>query len=98
VGDVIAIAPLPADVRADGAHGRRLYEAALGFEQTFVRELASQLAATTDPSDGDDDSTGDAASSLVREQLPDALADGIASSGGLGLAHELYAAMKVTGR
>ena len=43
--DVISTAPLPADVRAAGAHGRQLYTAALGFEQTLVRTLASQLAA-----------------------------------------------------
>ena len=28
----------------------------------------------------------------IRDQLPDALADGITAAGGLGLAHELYLA------
>ena len=58
---MISTAPLPADVRADGAHGRKLYEAALGFEQQLVQTLTSQLAATADvgrqrlrPDDGDD--------------------------------------------
>jgi Rod binding domain-containing protein len=89
----ISSAALPADVRADGAHGRRLYTAALGFEQTLVRQLASQLAetATTEDEDGEG---GDAAAGLIRDQIPDALADGIAANGGLGLAHELYLSMK----
>jgi hypothetical protein len=92
----ISTAQLPADVRADGAHGRKLYEAALGFEQALVRTLAAQLAATAE-SAGDEDSGGDAASGLIKEQIPDALADGIAGSGGLGLAHDLYTAMKASG-
>jgi hypothetical protein len=87
----LAISALPADVRAAGAEGRKLYAAALGFEQALVRTLAAQLAATATPA-GDEDG-GDPAASLVREQIPDALAEGIAASGGLGLAHDLYAAM-----
>jgi Rod binding domain-containing protein len=100
VSEVLSTAPLPADVRADGAHGRKLYEAALGFEQTFVRTLASQLTATaTSDDDSDsDDGGGDAASGLIKDQIPEALADGISSSGGLGLAHELYTAMKASGK
>jgi hypothetical protein len=111
VGDALSIAQisttqLPADVRAAGAHGRKLYEAALGFEQQLVQSLASQMAATTDPSDSDSDgdsdsadgSSSDAASGVIREQLPDALASGITASGGLGLAHELYVSMKRSGK
>jgi Rod binding domain-containing protein len=94
----ISSAQLPTDVRADGAHGRKLYEAALGFEQTFVRELASQMTATLDSSDDSDDgSTTDAAAGVIQEQLPDALAAGVTSAGGLGLAHTLYVAMKANG-
>jgi hypothetical protein len=91
----ISSASLPADVRADGAHGRQLYAAALGFEQTLVRQLASQLAETATT---DDDESGDAAAGLIRDQIPDALADGISASGGLGLAHELYLGMKASGK
>jgi hypothetical protein len=98
----ISTTPVPADVRADGAHGRKLYDAALGFEQQLVQQLTQQLAATTD-SDSDSDSDdgsggGDAASGVIKEQLPQALADGITSAGGLGLAHDLYVAMKRSGR
>jgi len=93
--DAISTAPLPADVRAAGTPGRQLYTAALGFEQTLVRTLASQLAetATTD----DDSDGGDAAAGIIRDQIPDALADGIAANGGLGLAHELYLSMNAKG-
>jgi hypothetical protein len=92
----ISSAALPADVRADGAHGRQLYSAALGFEQTLVRTLASQLAetATTEDEDGEG---GDAAAGLIRDQIPDALADSISSSGGLGRAPERYLGMKASG-
>jgi hypothetical protein len=102
VSEIVSTAPLPPDVRADGPHGRKLYEAALGFEQQLVQQLTSQLAATTDTdSDSDDDSddgsTSDAASSVIQEQLPQALADGVTSAGGLGLAHDLYLAMRKAG-
>ena len=70
----LAIALLPADVRADGAEGRKLYASALGFEQMLVRTLAQQLTATAT---SEDDENGDAAADLIREQIPDALADGV---------------------
>jgi len=102
MSEIVSAAPVPADVRADGAHGRKLYEAALGFEEQLVRSLTAQLAATADPdetdADSDDDTSGDVASGVIRDQLPDALADGITSAGGLGLAHELYLAMRRTGK
>jgi hypothetical protein len=93
--ETLAISALPADVRAAGAEGRKLYAAALGFEQALVRTLAAQLAASATA--GDEDGA-DPAAGLVREQIPDALAEGIAASGGLGLAHDLYLAMKREGR
>ena len=94
----LPITALPADVRADGAHGRKLYEAALGFEQELVRTIAAQLTATAESS-GDEESAGDAASGLIKDQLPElALADGILASGGLGLAHDLYGAMRLAGK
>jgi Rod binding domain-containing protein len=98
VGEMLRIDTVPADVRADGERGRKLYDAALGFEQTLVRSLAAQLAATATPDDEDGESGGDAASGLIRDQIPDALADSIASTGGLGLAHELYSAMRTEGK
>jgi len=99
MSDPIAITPasvtaaqLPADVRAAGAEGRKLYEAALGFEQLLVRNLTAQLADSARGSDDEDG--GDAGSDLMQEQIPDALASSITANGGLGLAHDLYLAMK----
>jgi hypothetical protein len=96
---ITSIGPIPADVRADGAHGQKLYAAAVGFEQVLVRNLAAQLAQTADTSGSDDDDSGggDAASGLIKEQIPDALATSVASSGGLGLAHDLYLSMRASG-
>lgn len=78
---------IPADVRAAGPEARKLYETALGFEQLLVRQLAAELARSAQ--DGEDEDGG-GTSSLYREMLPDALADGISAGGGTGLAGELY--------
>jgi Rod binding domain-containing protein len=88
----LTAAQLPADVRAAGAEGRKLYEAALGFEQMLVRNLTAQLAKSAESTDGEEG--GDAGSSLMQEQIPDALASSIAANGGLGLAHDLYLSLK----
>ncbi len=91
----LTAAQLPADVRAAGAEGRKLYEAALGFEQMLVRTVTAQLAKSAE-SAGDEEG-GDAGSNLMQEQIPDALASSIAANGGLGLAHDLYLSMKRNG-
>ena len=102
----VSTAPLPADVRAGSPEDRKLYASALGFEQQLVQQMTSQMTATTDadstdPDDSDsgsdDGSSTDAASSTIQDQLPQALADGITSAGGLGLAHDLYESMKKSG-
>jgi Rod binding domain-containing protein len=93
---------LPADVRKDGAKGRELYQAALGFEQVLERQLTQALVSTSDSSDssGDSDSdtddTGGGVTDMYKQMLPDALSQGMAASGGLGLAPELYQSLKET--
>ena len=89
---------LPADVRKDGAKGRELYQAALGFEQVLERQLAQALVSTTDSSDSDSDSddTGSGVTDLYKQMLPDALSQGMAANGGLGLAPQLYESLKET--
>jgi len=77
--------PLPADVRAGGAEARDAYRTAAAFEGLLVRQLTEQLAASTGGEEPES-----AASQAYREQLPQALADGIAAAGGLGLADQLY--------
>jgi Rod binding domain-containing protein len=94
---------LPADVRKDGAKGRELYQAALGFEQVLERQLAQALVSTTDSSDSSDsdsdsdtDDTGGGVTDMYKQMLPDALSQGMAASGGLGLAPQLYESLKET--
>jgi len=78
---------LPAAIRNGSPKDRQNYEAALGFERMLVQQLAKSLTDTTKSSDGDDESS--AATATYRSMLPDALADGITSAGGLGLAQQL---------
>ena len=80
---------LPADIRNGSAKTRQAYTAAIGFERMLVDQLAKAMNSTAQPS-GDDGS--DAASSTYRDMLPGALADGIMSGGGLGLARQLVPA------
>jgi Rod binding domain-containing protein len=80
---------LPADVRQGGAKAQQLYAAALGFERELVQQLTQGLA---DTAKSDDENT-DAATSLYQDLLPGSLADSIQSSGGLGLASQLYSSI-----
>ena len=83
-------ASFPPEVRAAGAAGERLYEAALGFESVLLSQLASGL---TDSLGGGEDG-GDAGTSLVGQLLPDALAQSVSAGGGTGLALELYRSLQ----
>jgi Rod binding domain-containing protein len=79
---------LPADIRAGGAKARELYTAALGFERMLTQELGKSLATAFE---GDEESGGEG---MYAQMLPDALADGLAAGGGLGLAPALYHSLK----
>jgi Rod binding domain-containing protein len=83
----IDAAALPADIRNASADRRKTYEAALGFERMLLQQLTKSLADTAKPAGGDEDA--DAASTTYKSMLPDTLADGIISAGGLGLARSL---------
>jgi Rod binding domain-containing protein len=94
VAEPIDTSLLPADVRAAGPQARKLYEAALEFEQVLTRQLVQGLAdATSSGEDGGDD---DGTVAVYREQLPDALAQSVSGDGGLGLGKTLYDSMKPT--
>ena len=82
---------LPADVRNGTPAQRKSYEAALGFERMLVQQLTKSLAETT-KANGEDE--GSAATNTYRSMLPDVLADGITSAGGLGLASQLVRGVK----
>jgi len=81
----VDLAALPADVRKGSPERRQSYQAAMGFERMLVAQLAKSLSETT-KAEGDETSV---ATSTYRSMLPDALADGITSAGGLGLARQL---------
>jgi Rod binding domain-containing protein len=88
---------IPADVRKGGAEDRKLYATALQFESELTRQLSQSLTASvtdTGDEDSDDGKGSDAATSTYAQMLPDALAQSIESGGGLGLAPQLYAALK----
>ncbi|MFN8224944.1 MAG: hypothetical protein U0R50_17050 [Gaiellales bacterium] len=85
-----SLAPIPPDIKAEGADAVKRYRAALDFEQLLVRQLTEKLTQSASMVGGDDEEEGDAASGLQKEMIPDALAQSITMNGGLGLARSLY--------
>jgi Rod binding domain-containing protein len=93
---------IPAGVRAQGPKAVALYDTALNFEGVLDQQLTQSLTNTLDPTDSgddsgddsddgsDDSSTPDAATSLMMQMLPQELSQSLISSGGLGLAPQLY--------
>jgi Rod binding domain-containing protein len=86
---------VPASVRADGSKAVSTYDAALSFESMLDQQLTQALTDTLQPSDDSDDDSDDgtsmdASTSMMLQMLPQALSQDLASSGGLGLAPELY--------
>jgi hypothetical protein len=79
-------AQLPADIRTATPERRDAYEAGLGFERLLVQQLTSSLARSARDALGGD--------SPYASLLPDALADGVMSGGGLGLARQLTDAIQ----
>ena len=83
---------LPADVRKAGPKAEKLYETALSFESMLTQQLAQQLTDAVQ-SDSDDDG-GDGTTQIYGQMLPNAFAQGVTNAGGLGLADQLYKALK----
>lgn len=89
-----ALAPgtvLPADVRAAGTGAQQEYRTALAFERVLIGQLTKSMQATVG---GEDD--GDAGTKAYRDMLPDTMADALVSTGGTGLAHDLYRALRTS--
>lgn len=86
---LVPVTTLPPDVRVAGVEARALYGAALGFEQLLVRRIAESLADMSGSEGGQSAATG-----VVAQLLPDALAQGVADGGGIGLARELYDSLR----
>lgn len=74
---------LPADVRAGTAKDKQAYKAALGFEQVLLGQLVKSMAAD-----------GPLAQGPYAAPVQDALSSGLVANGGLGLATNLYRALK----
>ena len=90
--DPIDTSLLPPDVRKAGPAAERLYAGALAFEQQLTQQLAQSLSDSADAagSGDDEDSSGDATTSMYKQMLPDAMSQGVTDAGGLGLARVIY--------
>jgi Rod binding domain-containing protein len=91
---------IPTDVRKAGKEGEQLYRVALGFERTLLEQLTKSMSKdmvgmdSGDSGDGSEESGQSAATSAYTDMLPGTLADSVTSSGGLGLAHDLWLSMR----
>jgi Rod binding domain-containing protein len=85
----IDVSRMPADVRKAGPEAEQLYATALQFESVLTEQLAQAIAPAQD-----DSSEDGGASSLYKSLVPQAFAQGVTGAGGLGLAHDLYEALK----
>ena len=79
----VSEAALPAAVRSVSAKDKEAYKAALGFEQVLLGQLVKSMA-----------SDGPLSKGLYAAPVQDALSGGLISNGGLGLAKDLYQALK----
>jgi Rod binding domain-containing protein len=79
---------LPAAVRSGSAEDKQRYAAALGFEQVMLGQLVQSMV----PEDSG------MAAGPYGDAVRDAFAQGLAGSGGVGLAAQLFATMQETAR
>jgi Rod binding domain-containing protein len=90
--NAIGAAAIPADVRAAGAEAEQTYKAALGFERMLLTQLTKTMFTTAE--DAEDGEGQSAATGAYRDMLPGTLADAVTSAGGIGLAENVYKAMR----
>jgi Rod binding domain-containing protein len=81
---------VPADIQAKGADAVSLYRAALQLEQTFLEQLTQAMNPLGDSDDSDDSADLSGSSAPYSDLIPGALAQGVADSGGIGLARTIY--------
>jgi len=81
---VVADSALPRDVRDGSTADKKAYKAALGFEQLLVGQLAGEMTKSSSLAEGPRSGV-----------VSDAMTQALESAGGLGLAPQLYAAMKL---
>ena len=91
---------IPADVRTAGKDAEQTYRVALGFERTLLEQLTKSMSKDMvgmDSGSGDGngaEDSGSAATSAYTDMLPGTLADAVTGADGLGLAHDLFLAMR----
>ena len=90
-------AALPDDVRKGSKAQKQAYQAALGFEQVLVQQLAQSMMSSADGADDSSDGSDGATSTLYQQMLPDQLASAVTSSGGTGLADQIYQSIEKGG-
>ena len=81
---VVADSALPRDVRDGSTADKKAYKAALGFEQLLVGQLVGEMTKNSSLAEGPRSGV-----------VSDAMTQALESAGGLGLAPQLYAAMKL---
>ena len=81
---VVADSALPRDVRDGSTADKKAYKAALGFEQLLVGQLVGEMTKNSSLAEGP-----------RADAVNDAMTQALESGGGLGLAPQLYAAMKL---
>jgi len=81
---VVADSALPRDVRDGSTADKKAYKAALGFEQLLVGQLVGEMTKNSSLAEGPRSGV-----------VSDAMTQALESAGGLGLARQLYAAMKL---
>ena len=79
----VSEAALPSAVRNGSAKDQEAYKAALGFEQVLLGQLVKSMASDGPLSEGP-----------YAAPVQDALSSGLINNGGLGLATDLYRALK----
>jgi hypothetical protein len=80
----IADSALPREIRDGSAADKKAYKAALGFEQLLVGELVQEMTKGSSLAEGPRAGV-----------VGDAMTEALQGAGGLGLAPQLYAAMKL---
>jgi hypothetical protein len=80
----VADTALPREIREGSADDRKSYKAALGFERVLLDQLVDTMT----------ESQPSLSEGPHAPAIRGALADAIVSQGGLGLAHEIHAAIR----
>ncbi|HEY6781471.1 MAG TPA: rod-binding protein [Thermoleophilaceae bacterium] len=78
---------LPADIRKASTEDQQAFRAALGFEQTLVKQMLSSVESLSEAG-------GEDTPAAYKDLIPTTLAEAMSSQGGLGLARSLYESMR----